>query len=169
MVIFTCNPQLIWQFSNPITYNLSSYYSGFEDITGLITKISIFNNTNIPANEFIYSPQFDNIYAQSILNNDELFADFLKIVLNATNGVVIILISHDDYRDAITASIIKSIQISYAYNRSEAAASHDLSCIKATFFTPQGISTLHHHKLRFDSLCLNGFTKRLNNLKNSEF
>ena len=38
MVIFTCNPQLIWQFSNPITYNLSSYYSGFEDITGLITR-----------------------------------------------------------------------------------------------------------------------------------
>ena len=169
MVIFTCNPQLIWQFSNPLTYNLSSYYSGFEDITGLITKISIFNNTNIPANEFIYSPQFDNIYAQSILNNDELFADFLKIVLNATNGVVIILISHDDYRDAITESIIKLIQIRYGYNCWEVDDLDDLSCIKESFFTPQGILTLDQDKLRFDSLCLNGFTKRLNNLKNSEF
>lgn len=168
MVIFTSNLNIIQQINNPIIYNLSSYYSGFEDLSSLITKISVFNATNMPINEFIYSPQFDNMYAQGVFNNDELFTDFLKIVLNATLGNIIVLISHDPYRDAITESIIKLIQVRYGYNCWEIEDVDDLSCLRESFFTPQGILNLDQDKYRYDMLSINGFNKPLNNLKNSE-
>ena len=169
MVIFTSNINILQRINNAVVYNLSSYYSGFENITGLITKIQIFNTTQLPPNEFIYSPQFDSIYANNVLQNNELFYDFIKIMINALEYNVVILVAHDPYRDAITESIIKLIQVRYGYNCWEVDDLDDLSCIKESFFTPQGILTLDQDKLRFDSLCLNGFTKRLNNLKNSEF
>ena len=129
MVIFTSNINILPHINNAVVYNLSSYYSGFDDITGLITKIHIFNTTQLPTNEFINSPQFDSIYANNILQSNELFYDFIKIMINTLEFNVIILVSHDPYRDAITESIIKLIQVRYGYNCWEAEDVEDLECL----------------------------------------
>ena len=168
MIIFTSNLNIAQQINNPILYNLSSYYSGFEDLSSLITKVSVFNITTMPINEFIYSPDFDRMYAQGVFNNDELFTDFLKIILNATLGNVVILISHDPYRDAITESIIKLIQVRYGYNCWEAEDVEDLECLRESYFTPYGILALDQDKRRFDELCVSGYVAPVNNLKNTE-
>ena len=122
----------------------------------------------MPINEFIYSPDFDRMYAQGVFNNDELFTDFLKIILNATLGNVVILISRDPYRDAITESIIKLIQVRYGYNCWEAEDVEDLECLRESYFTPYGILALDQDKRRFDELCVSGYVAPVNNLKNTE-
>ena len=48
MIIFTSNLNIAQQINNPILYNLSSYYSGFEDLSSLITKVSVFDVTTMP-------------------------------------------------------------------------------------------------------------------------
>ena len=136
-------------------YNLSSYYSGYNDITKLITKIQIINNTEMLANEFIYSPYFDNIYYNSILNDHELFCCLLQLMMNVYNGNnAIVLISHDNYRDAITESLIKLIQVRYGYNCWEIENVEDLDILKETHFTPQGIQNLDADKQTYDSILL---------------
>lgn len=168
MVIFTSNINVLKYIANPVIYNLSSYYSEFENITGLITKIQIFNNTQMPINEFIYSPQFDSIYANSVMQNNELFIDFIKIIINATEFPVVVLISHDPYRDAITESIIKLIQIRYGYNCWEVDDIDDLDCVRESSFTPYGLLNLDQDKKRYDELFMNGYAPVINNLKNTE-
>lgn len=168
MVIFTSNINILQHINNAVLYNLSSYYSGFENITGLITKIQIFNTTQLPPNEFIYSPQFDNIYANSVLQNNELFYDFIKIMINALEYNVVILVAHDPYRDAITESIIKLIQVRYGYNCWEVEETEDLECLKESYFTPYGLLALDQDKRRFDELCMAGYVQPVNNLKNTE-
>lgn len=143
MIIFTSNVNLIQYVKDPVVFNLSSYYSGFNNITNLITNVQIFNNTQLPPNEFIYSPQFDGIYVNSIFNNNDLFMDFMKILMASYNGSnVVILIAHDDYRDAITESIIKLIQVRYGYNCWSVEDIEDLELLKESYFTPYGLLTL---------------------------
>ena len=168
MVIFTSNINILPHINNAVVYNLSSYYSGFDDITGLITKIHIFNTTQLPTNEFINSPQFDSIYANNILQSNELFYDFIKIMINTLDFNVVILVSHDPYRDAITESIIKLIQVRYGYNCWEAEDVEDLECLRESYFTPYGILALDQDKRRFDELCVSGYVAPVNNLKNTE-
>lgn len=170
MIIFTSNTNIIQFINSPIVYNLSSFYSGYENITNLITKIPAFNNTSIPVNEFIYSPEFDNMYANSLLNNAVLFNDFIKIVINAcSSNNVIVLIAHDDYRDAITESIIKLIQIRYGYNCWEVEGIEDVECLRESFFTPYGLLALDEDKKKYDELYNNGYARPLNNLKDTEY
>ena len=168
MVIFTSNINILPHINNAVVYNLSSYYSGFDDITGLITKIHIFNTTQLPTNEFINSPQFDSIYANNILQSNELFYDFIKIMINTLEFNVVILVSHDPYRDAITESIIKLIQVRYGYNCWEAEDVEDLECLRESYFTPYGILALDQDKRSFDELCVSGYVAPVNNLKNTE-
>ena len=55
MIIFTSNINILQHVGNAVVYNLSSYYSGYGDITGLITKIRVFNPTPLPANQSLLS------------------------------------------------------------------------------------------------------------------
>ena len=168
MVIFTSNINILQHINNAVVYNLSSYYSGFENITGLITKIQIFNTTQLPPNEFIYSPQFDSIYANNVLQNNELFYDFIKIMINALEYNVVILVAHDPYRDAITESIIKLIQVRYGYNCWEVEDYDDLELLKESYFTPTGLLTLDQDSARYDMLYASGVVGKINNLDNKE-
>ena len=79
MIIFTSNVQLLPYIDSCMVYNLSSYYSGYESVSRLITKVSVCNtNPNVPINEFIYTPEFDVAYANNVFNDPELFIDFMK-------------------------------------------------------------------------------------------
>lgn len=170
MIVFTSNISLIPYISNRyMIYNLSSYYSGYPSISSLITSIQIFNNTQLPPNEFLYSPQFDMAYYNAIFNNDSLFVDLMKIMINAYNGVdIIVLTAHDDYRDAVTESIIKLIQVRYGYNCWEVEDYDDLELLKESYFTPTGLLTLDQDSARYDMLYASGVVGKINNLDNKE-
>lgn len=168
MIIFTSNINILQHVGNAVVYNLSSYYSGYGDITGLITKIHVFNPTPLPANQFITLPEFDNIYANSVLQSNELFYDFIKIMINSLEFNVIVLVSHDDYRDAIMESIIKLIQVRYGYNCWQVESIEDLECVKESFFTPYGILALDQDKKRFNELYSAGMAAPVNNLIDTE-
>lgn len=168
MIIFTSNINILQHIPNAVVYNLSSYHSGYQDVTKLITSIRIVNPTQMPTNEFIYSPQFDGMYANTIFQSNELFYDLIKIMVNAMEFNVVILVSHDPYRDAITESIIKLIQVRYGYNCWEVEDVEDLDCLKESFFTPYGILTLDQDKKRLDTLCITGAAPPVNNLMNIE-
>ena len=61
---------------DPVILNLSSFYSGYVNITHLIAKISPINNTGLPMPEFVNSVEFDMQYASAVLSNPELFGSF---------------------------------------------------------------------------------------------
>lgn len=165
MIVFTSNRELIKYFNNPMVYNLSSFYSGYINLSPMLTKI--YSNTQFSAidKNYIYSPIFDNTYANMLLNDKDMFRCLMHIMINAANNFnVIILISHDDYRDAVKESIIKFIQIRYGYNCWEIEDIDDLQVIDEPFFTPMGIMNLDNDKLRYDSIF--GENHMLNKLHN---
>lgn len=97
-------------------FNLSSLYSGYIDVTNLITSIPVMN-TNIRLPEFVETPVFDEAYAQMIFNDPNLFASFMSIMFHSFNGgISIILIQRDPYRDSVTESIIRLIKMRYEVN-----------------------------------------------------
>lgn len=165
MIVFTSNRDLIRYFNNPMVYNLSSSYSGYINISTMLTKIFNQNQFTAIDREYIYSPVFDNMYANMLLNDPDMFRCLMSIMINAANNFnVIILISHDDYRDAVKESIIKFIQIRYGYNCWEIDDIDDLQVIDEPFFTPMGIINLDNDKLKYDTMF--GENHMLNGLKN---
>lgn len=123
MIIFMDNPaysrEVMYKFPgrSPVILNLSSLYSGYIDVTHLITDIAPINNTGLPMPDFVNSFEFDIQYASAILNNPVLFGSLINIMLRAYEGyIVCILVQRDPYRDAVMESLIKLIQQRYCYN-----------------------------------------------------
>ena len=148
MIVFTHDPQIASKIISgsdcvSVIMNLSSAYSGYIDITPLITKLQYFNNTDLPMPDFVQSPAFDAQYASAIFNNKEMFCKLVSIMLHCREGYnVIIMVAHDFYRDAVTESLIKVIQQRYGYNCWIVNELDDVDCIKESHFTPQGLLTL---------------------------
>ena len=116
MIIFVDNPEMIshiqFQFNRPVvTFNLSSLYSGFIDLTDLCSKIAPINNTGMIMPEFVQSVDFDIQYATALSNDPNLFCKLLLPLSAIYEGsIAILLVQRDSYRDAIMESIIKFVQ-----------------------------------------------------------
>lgn len=156
--------------NNLVIYNLSSYIGGpyIEDITELLLcsnyilpqdSIHVCNGfTYNPINitEYINSVKFDIDYSNLILNNPQLFLYIMKIMINYYEGTnVLILIERDEYRDAITESIIKLIQARYGYNCWLINGIEDLEYIKETKINPMGLMVLDEDRNRYMELLVN--------------
>lgn len=157
MIVFIDNPNFIqpiqYQFNRPISvYNLSSSYSGYIDITDLLTKVSPINNTGMSMPVFVQSVEFDMQYASAILNDPNLFCKLISVISASYEGyVVIILIKRDSYRDAIMESIIKLIQQRYGYNCWIVEDLEDIACVKETGYSPMGLIILNEDLQKYDS------------------
>lgn len=123
--------------------NLSSFYSGYINITHLIAKISPINNTGMPMPEFVNSVEFDMQYASSVLTNPELFGSLINIMLRAYEGyIVCVLVQRDPYRDAVMESLIKLIQQRYGYNCWIIEDIDDIEIMSEQMLLPNGLLTL---------------------------
>lgn len=149
MIAFIDNPQyaelLRYKFPGrePVILNLSSFYSGYINITHLIAKISPINNTGLPMPEFVNSVEFDIQYASAVLNNPELFGSLINIMLRAYEGyLVCILVQRDQYRDAVMESLIKLIQQRYGYNCWIIEDGDDIEIMSEQMLLPNGLLTL---------------------------
>lgn len=168
IITFIDNPEFIntisYYYSNReiTTLNLSSFYSGYIDITDLITKISPINNTGMQMPEFVNSVQFDIQYASALMNNPDLFTNLLDIMLRAYEGQIIcILVQRDPYRDAIMESLIKFIQQRYGYNCWIIEDNEDISCITEGTLTPSGLITLDNDIIKYKSSYTNGLSHQI--------
>lgn len=138
-----------------IVLNLSSFYSGYDSITNLITMPLI--NYNTPMNQFVDTPEFDLLYANNIFNNIELFRDLMKIMIYAYEGfTVVILVNRDPYRDTIMESLIKIIQERYGYSCWIINDIDDLECARETTFSTNGLITMDNDIQYFESLYQQG-------------
>lgn len=149
MIIFMDNPiyasKVMYKFPgrSSVILNLSSLYSGYINITHLITDIAPINNTGLQMPDFVNSFEFDIQYASAILNNPVLFGSLINIMLRAYEGyVVCILVQRDPYRDAVMESLIKLIQQRYSYNCWLIEDPDDIDVITEEMFLPNGLVTL---------------------------
>ena len=86
MIIFSPNPQLnipiSYHFPNRkiTTFNLTSFYSGYIDITDL-AKISMYLNQTIHLTMpvFVQAVEFDIQYANTILSTPIMYNAFIQI------------------------------------------------------------------------------------------
>ena len=148
MIIFLDNPNLIPIIENThkadgcFIFNLSSLYSGYIDITNLLTSINYMAQPGM-YNEYINSVEFDMQYSAAVLNTPQLFHSLIQImycVYNNANAYV--LIQRDPYRDAIMESIIKLIQQRYGYLCWLIEDVDDIEDLHNTAPSPLGILTL---------------------------
>lgn len=158
MIIFMDNPNMLWEVQqhfpgrNISVFNLSSLYSGYVDLTNLLTQIQPINSTGLPANLFVQSLEFDMQYMAGIFNNPMLFSNFMSFMSQAFEGfIVVLLVQRDEYRDAIMESLIKLIQQRYGYNCWVIENSEDLSYVHEESFTPSGLETIIQDLKVFDN------------------
>lgn len=157
MMVAIDNPLLINdiknQFNRPVTvFNLSSLYSGYIDVTDLCMVAPI-NNTGMNMPDFVQSIDFDIAYASAINNNQILFYKLMLMISAAYEGmIVIILIQHDPYRDAIMESLIKYVQQRYGYPIWIINDPEDILSIKEREVNPYGFTNLLSDIKIFDEL-----------------
>jgi hypothetical protein len=166
MIAFMDNPQyaelLRYRFPgrDPVILNLSSFYSGYINITHLIAKISPINNTGLPMPEFVNSVEFDMQYASAVLNDPELFGSLINIMLRAYEGyLVCVLVQRDHYRDAIMESLIKLIQQRYGYNCWIIEDEEDIEIMSEQMLTANGFLTLNSDIKQYNHMYSKGIVE----------
>lgn len=162
MIVFIPHPRFINPISEhvkkePIVLNLTSGYSGFNDISCLCTSMRTVNNSSIPQNVFIHSVEFDIRYANTILSIPQLYEAFMKMMIpNFRGELVLVLVDRDEYRDAIMESLIKFIQQRYGYNCWIVEDYEDIDFLKESSFSQNGILTMREDIKRIHELYSSG-------------
>ena len=120
------------------------------------------NYTEIWAPEFVQDRNTGDWKIVYVANNGIhriYFADFNPQTGEVTNPYqgtnVIILISHDEFRDAIVESLVKMIQLRYGYNSWILNTIDDLEYIKESDFTPEGLLVLDNDIITYQSMIMN--------------
>lgn len=126
-------------------YNLSSMREGY-------TRLS----TLIPPNELgrFTDRDFDIVYANYIMNNDQVFCEFFQIVYNLYLGYdVFILACNENWSENILESLLKLIQQRYGYNAVRISSDEDyiyaVNNSVSDFAPGYGIYNLDQDKERF--------------------
>ena len=156
MIVFVSDPGLAKPLQEAFPkrimriYNLSSLYSGYDSITSLITGLHEWaaNGINVPA--ALDKPEIDVEYWNLIMQRPNMFNDLMKLVLNSFEGYVcMVLVHHDNYRDAVLESIIKLIQQRYGFTPWIVQDEEDISVIEEPEYTAQGLVTLDEDRKRY--------------------
>ena len=174
MIIFMDNPKYIEAIKDKfvgrptIILNLSSLYSGYTDISNLITKIAPINNSGLPIPEFVNSYMFDMQYASCIFNDPILYPSFMDIMIRAYEGyIVCILVQRDPYRDAIMESLIKLIQQRYQYNCWIIEDESDIDVLSEKMMYPAGLLQLDADINQYNKMCSKGLVHQILNPNNN--
>lgn len=147
---------------DPVILNLSSLYSGYINISNLITKIAPINNTGLLIPEFVNSVEFDMQYASAVLNDPDLFGSLINIMLRAYEGyLVCILVQRDNYRDAVMESLIKLIQQRYGYNCWIIEDPEDIEIMSEQMLLPNGLITLDADINQYKQMYSNGIINEI--------
>lgn len=170
MIIFLSDIKLLpfinySKYDDTSIFNLSSYYSGYLDISDLIISLPFMKNytDRNTMYEFMNSKDFDYLYANDIQNNANKFRCIMEIVHRSYEGeLVIVLIYRDPFRDYITESIIKYIQQMYGHKCYILNDIEDIESIPSEErFTPLGLANYDADILRYTELQSKGMLQPL--------
>lgn len=153
MIVFCSDkeliPHLYARYNNRQVniFNLSSYYSGYIDVSNLM----YFMKPNTPMIDFVNEVQFDIEYASYIFNDPGNFTSFMKIMSSSFEGdICIVMVYREPYRDAVMESLIKLIQQRYAYNCWIIESFEDIDLLNDNGYDTIGLMTLFQDIQRYD-------------------
>lgn len=94
---------------------------------------------------------FDIKYYNYLLNTDEVFMEFMKIILLLYEGKdVFLIISKDEWSTILIESLLKVIQQRYGINGAEIATEEDMFYVEESDFDPGfGLINLDQDKDRY--------------------
>ena len=125
-----------------VIFNLSSLLEGFERI-----------NILPPFEMDRYSRDFDIMYAQYLLGNDNTFYEFMKIIIAIYYGVdTIILVDRNELYECVNESLLKFIQQRYGLICNNINEIEDWEAVQECDFTLQGLYNLDQDKERFTTI-----------------
>ena len=165
MIVFTHDIKLaeniIYKFNKEyVIMNLSSGYSGFIDVTSLITRFMQYMSDK--PNIIINTVQFDMEYAMAIQSDQLMYESLMKMVINSYEGkVVIVLVGRDEYRDSIMESIIKFIQERYGHIPWIVEDFDDIELLHEERFSPTGLTIIGEEIQTYNDLYIKGQVNEL--------
>lgn len=123
----------------------------FTGMNQTVQRLS-FNNLNID----IYSPDFDQIFAEIIYNNDDNFLQLFDIIQLLNAGVdIFICTSHQEVAEMLNEALAKFIQQRYGYNYQMVNCSEDIDYFDDSYFTTTGLYNYDLDKERYISIKVN--------------
>lgn len=148
MLLFGEYKNLLIYKNDMIVFNLSSLIEGYE-------RVNLLPPYNMQIN-MVDDKQFDIAYANFILNDENAFYDFMKIIMSLYNGlnVYILVGGNEGMYDFLTESLQKFIQsrygiISYVIND---ISDWDSIVEDRSTFSLNGLYTMDIDKERFTYL-----------------
>ncbi|MGL5330507.1 MAG: hypothetical protein ACRDD7_14645 [Peptostreptococcaceae bacterium] len=125
--------------NNFVTMNLSSLLEGFPTVDILP-----------PFKLDRYDRDFDIMYLEYILNDNNKFYEFMKIIMSLYYAVpTLILVGNDELYETVTESLIKLIQQRYGYLSNLIYNPEDWECVQDSEFSIHGLYNLDIDKERF--------------------
>ena len=137
-------------------FNLTSYYN--SDQIPMLNCI-IPSVEHIPEEIIIgdcSTPEFDMNYHNYIMNNDNAFKQFMDLIIpihQSPEILIVVLIRHTPYSDAITESLMKLIQQRYGYNGYMVNEPEDWFYTEESTFTIPGLFAYDQDILKYQMLC----------------
>lgn len=128
-----------------VVYNLFSLKEGLDNLN-LIPSVRMDYN----------SKEFDRLYAQNIISNDDTFIELMRIVYPLYEGKNVYLVTTlNDLFDGLTESILKLIQDRYGYNYSIINSYEDIQYLDDdSDFSLNGLFNLDHDKERMSYILM---------------
>lgn len=124
---------------NIMIFNLSSLLEGFERV-----------NILPPFKLDRYDRDFDIMYANYLLENDNVFYEFMKIPMALYYGLdVILLVDRQDLYEYVNESLMKFIQQRYGIVTNIVNNKEDWGYVQESGFSLQGLYNVDQDKERF--------------------
>ena len=136
-----------------VSYNLSSYFNNAPTLNLLVPSPNFISEDILSGDCSI--PAFDISYHNYILENDDVFLQFMNIIVPAfmhPDVLVQIMIMRSPFSDAITESLLKLIQQRYGYNVYIINEIEDFIYTEESDFSIPGLFTIDQDMSRWRSL-----------------
>lgn len=125
-----------------VVFNLSSLLEGFE-------RVSILPPFKLDR----YDRDFDIMYAEYIIQNDNVFYEFMKVMMAIYYGLdVVVLIDRMEVHEYVNESLIKFIQQRYGIIANNINELSDWENVEDCDFSLQGLFNMDQDKERFTTI-----------------
>ena len=139
--------------SDTMVYNITSLNERYRN-----ARLDLLPPNSLGANS---EYDYDLKYLEWVFNNDAVFMNFMKIILDLYNGLsVFLVITHEDWSDMMVESLLKLIQQRYGINAVNIATAEDLYYAEESEFDPTyGLTNLDQDLARYQYIIgrLGGF------------
>lgn len=140
---------LIYLQKNSVIISINANVAGFFQLV-LTPDLSNLGGLN-PS-----SQEFDDWYLYQIINNDQLFMNFMYIVSQLRNGrdVILLMYRQSEAIDAMNEALLKFIQVRYGYNYQIVDDANSIDYYDQSTFTTEGIMQFDQDYQRYQAILI---------------